>query len=112
VLGVQALAPGWKRAAIQPHSGGLDFAEGRVPTPRGPILVAWKRGKSFSMTVTLPESMTATAKIPAPPGSDRVCVGGHPVRAHRENGWWILDEDIAGTAVVETSSGPHLPLPR
>ena len=42
VLGVQPLAAGWKRAVIRPNPGHLSAASGKVPTPRGPVMVDWK----------------------------------------------------------------------
>ena len=101
VLGVQVLSPGWSRALIQPHPGELVSAEGRVPTPRGAISVAWKREKSFTMTVALPSHVTAKVEVPAFPDSRGVWLGGKPVKAHREGPWWLLENDVSGTAKLE-----------
>jgi len=101
VLGVQAMTPGWGRALIQPHAGDLTSAEGRVPTPRGEVSVAWKREKTFSMTIALPAGMRAAVVLPAVEGSRGVWVGGAKVAAHREGAWWTLDKDLAGTVKIE-----------
>jgi hypothetical protein len=45
VLGVQPLAPGWSRVSIRPNPGTLKSADGKVPTPRGPVLVRWQIAK-------------------------------------------------------------------
>lgn len=41
VLGVQPTSPGFATFTVTPHPGGLTFARGTVPTPRGPIGVSW-----------------------------------------------------------------------
>jgi hypothetical protein len=42
VLGARPLAPGWKRALVRPNTGSLKSADGRIPSPKGPILVSGK----------------------------------------------------------------------
>ena len=101
VLGAQPLTPGWGRALIQPHPGTLTSVEGRMPTPRGELSVGWKRDKNFTLTLTLPAGMTAKVELPALEGSSEVCVGGAPVKAHREGQWWTLEKDLSGTVTIE-----------
>ena len=43
VLGVRPLLPGYQRFLIDPQPAGLDFAEGKVPTPYGNISVFWRK---------------------------------------------------------------------
>lgn len=43
VLGVRPLAPGFTRFSINPYVDRFHEAEGRVPTPHGPIRVLWQR---------------------------------------------------------------------
>ena len=43
VLGVRPLEPGFKTFTVTPYCGDLLRASGEVPTPRGPIRVAWER---------------------------------------------------------------------
>jgi hypothetical protein len=43
VLGVRPTAPGYRRFVVEPHPGDLEWAEGRVPTPHGPIDVRWRQ---------------------------------------------------------------------
>ena len=101
VIGVQPLAPGWKRARIRPNPGGLTEAGGTVPTPRGPVRVDWKKGTSFEMSLKLPPDLTAKVELPAAGGSSGVFVDGKPVAARQEGDWWILEEDISGNATME-----------
>jgi hypothetical protein len=101
VLGVQPLMPGWRRALIRPHPGTLARAEGKVPTPRGPILVGWTRGTGFRLTLGLPAGVTAHVELPASESALGVFVGGRPVRATRSGGRWVLEEDVAGAVTIE-----------
>ena len=43
ILGVSPAAPGFTSVAIDPAPSDLEWAEGTVPTPQGPVAVAWKR---------------------------------------------------------------------
>ena len=101
VLGAQPLTAGWSRALIQPHPGTLTSAEGRMPTPLGEVSVAWKRDKSFTLTLTLPAGTTAKVELPALQGSSGVWVDGAHVKAHREGEWWTLEKDMSGTITIE-----------
>jgi len=101
VLGVRVLTPGWESALIQPHPGTLVSVEGRVPTPRGNISVAWKRETNFAMTVTLPSGVTAKVELPAFQGSRGVWIDGKNVQAQREGQWWKLNGDVSGTIHLE-----------
>lgn len=42
ILGVQPVGSGWSTVKIAPQAGGLEWAEGTIPTPRGDIRVSWK----------------------------------------------------------------------
>jgi alpha-L-rhamnosidase len=101
VLGVRVLTPGWGRALIQPHPGTLVSVEGRVPTPRGEISVAWRREKMFRMALALPPGVMAKIELPAFPGSRGVWIGGREVEAHRDGPRWILENDVSGTINLE-----------
>ncbi len=102
VLGVEPLAPGWTRIRVRPGPGNLQFAEGKVPTPKGPVTVAWKAGPPFQLSLTLPKGITAQVEIPAADGTRGLSVGGRPALARREGQRWILDQAITGTATIET----------
>ena len=58
VLGIRPAAPGWERIEIVPELGDLDWAEGEVPTPFGPVRArfgdrAW---------VEIPDGVTASVR--------------------------------------------------
>jgi hypothetical protein len=101
VLGVRVLTPGWSQATLRPHPGKLAEADGKVPTPRGPVLVSWKNAATFRLDVTLPTGLTARVELPAAPSSRGVFSGEKAVAAQRTGGRWILEQPITGTASLE-----------
>jgi len=101
VLGAQPLTPGWHRAVIRPHPGELAFAEGKIPTPRGPVIVNWKNEDVFKMSLTLPKGVKAKLELPAAKDSSGVFIDGKPVKAKRDRTRWQVDEDVVGTVSVE-----------
>jgi hypothetical protein len=50
VLGVDSAAPGFAGVIVRPHLGRLNFVEGSVPTPRGPVEVRIEAAGSVSVT--------------------------------------------------------------
>jgi hypothetical protein len=101
VLGAQPLTPGWHRALIRPNPGNLQSAEGKIPTPRGPLLVSWKNDTAFKLTLTLPKGMKAHLELPASEQSRAVFLNGKPTPAHRNGPRWMLDQDLTNTATIE-----------
>ncbi len=101
VLGARPLVPGWGRARISPGPGALARAEGTIPTPRGPIHVAWAQAGGFRLTLTLPPGMSARVELPAAPGSNGVYSGSQARRARRAGERWVLDEDVRGSLTLE-----------
>lgn len=68
LLGVAPTSPGYKTVTITPLIGYLDLGEvsGRVPTPHGPIEVAWiVNDTSVDLTILVPTGTTATLRLPA-----------------------------------------------
>lgn len=61
LLGVEPAAPGFSRFRVRPHAAGLHHAEGMVPTPHGPIRVAWHReGETLQLKVKSPKGLEHT----------------------------------------------------
>lgn len=102
VLGVQPLTPGWARTVIRPNPGDLSNAEGKVPTPRGPITIRWSNGATFRLSLVLPTGLSARIEVPAAPNATRVLLNGHRAAARRDGAWWILEQDVTGTAEIES----------
>ena len=103
VLGAEPLVPGWKQVRIRPHPGDLKFAKGKVPTPRGPIIVGWENRNSFQMNLNLPDGVTARLELPASPSSTGVFINGLSVTAKRAGSRWLVNDDVSGavSAVVK-----------
>jgi alpha-L-rhamnosidase len=65
-LGVRPLEVGFARALIAPQLCDLTWAEGRVPTPHGPIAVRVENGPAgWVAQVFLPEGVAAEVWVPA-----------------------------------------------
>jgi hypothetical protein len=101
VLGARPLAPGWGRALVRPHPGALTRAGGRVPTPRGPVVVRWQKADRFRMQLELPHGVTAQVQLPASEGTSGVWADGKPVLATRDGAGWRLGHDVAGSVRLE-----------
>jgi hypothetical protein len=101
VLGVRALEAGWSRAVISPTPGKLKFAAGKVPTPRGPVMVDWKNEGSFKVELDVPTGIKAKVELPAAADSKGVFSGGAAVPAKRDGSRWILDQEVTGKASFE-----------
>ena len=101
VLGVTPHTPGWSQATIRPHTAGLKSARGKIPTPRGPIVVDWNHESNFRISVALPRDVTATIELPCTPGSTGVTVNGRSVAADRRGDRWIVTKPISGKTRIE-----------
>jgi hypothetical protein len=101
VLGAQPLTPGWCRATIRPNPGSLQSAEGRIPTPLGPVQIHWDNVNRFKLELSLPVGMSARVELPASNDAKGVFCAGEPASAHREGAWWILDRDVTGAVSFE-----------
>jgi hypothetical protein len=101
VLGARPLAPGWRRARIRPNPGALTHAAGKVPTPLGPVQIAWASEPNFTLRLTMPPGMSAQVELPAKAGSRGVFSGAAPIRATRSDARWVLDDDVTGSITLE-----------
>ena len=64
VAGARAIAPGWRRAQIKPHPGGLTACRAKIPTPHGPLFVDWRRGLDFDLRFTAPAGVGTELSLP------------------------------------------------
>ena len=68
LLGVSPTSAGYATFSVAPPNVGLTHARGAVPTPHGPITVAWSRSatpsEGFTIDVTVPPNTTATVTVP------------------------------------------------
>lgn len=101
VLGVRVTKPRWSEAEVAPHPGGLAFATGTVPTPKGVIRVEWRKNDKFALSVQLPPGLAAKVRLPAMEGSHGVWIDNRMVSAHRQDDVWVLDEAVTGAVSLE-----------
>ncbi|MFM2198706.1 MAG: hypothetical protein RLZZ505_2138 [Verrucomicrobiota bacterium] len=90
-----------KSATISPRTADLAFAKGKVPTPRGSILINWKNGKGFNLDLTIPEAVGAKVEAPAAEGLQGVFVNGVKADAKPDDGRWILMNAVSGKVCTE-----------
>jgi hypothetical protein len=60
ILGVRPAKPGWEEILIAPHPAGLQWADGKVPTPHGVISVRWEAGGEFAVQAEIPAPAIVT----------------------------------------------------
>lgn len=95
VLGVKPLKPGFAEFQVAPKCGGLEWAEGVVPSPAGDIPVRWERQKDrFEISVTVPQG--TQARIELPPGKSCLVDGKESKEA-----------ETGGRYVVTLGAGKH-----
>jgi hypothetical protein len=76
LLGVTPTGPGFSTWTLRPQPGGVQWAQGEVPTPHGPIKVSWEQGSTLRLTVEVPRGTTAQLQLPLTAGNAR---GGETV---------------------------------
>jgi alpha-L-rhamnosidase len=82
VLGVRPVEAGYQTWLIEPQPGDLTWAEGTVPTPHGPIGVAWyrKAAGGFSLGVRVPNGTLGTVGLPVAGANAQLSDNGKTVQ--------------------------------
>ncbi|RAP74061.1 alpha-L-rhamnosidase C-terminal domain-containing protein [Paenibacillus montanisoli] len=91
-LGVRPDAPGYERYTVEPRLGGLEWLEGSVPTPRGPIDVY------MDQTTIKVKASSGTGRLRIPAGKRAVASIGEVIE--REGGYEIVIDRPGETYVV------------
>lgn len=108
VLGVRPTQPGYSRWQIAPVVAGLQWAQGAVPTPHGPIDVRWRMAGqgSFVLTIDTPKGSEGTVDIPLLDANGTIACAGAVMwsRGHPTSGV-AASRDGRGV-VLHASSGP------
>ncbi len=87
VLGIRPTAPGYRRWIVAPEPGDLRFAQGKAPTPHGPIASRWQRGgHRFKLTVVAPPGTSGLVELPMPRQAHTVAIDGKVVHAKARRG--------------------------
>ncbi len=68
LLGVHPAAPGFSRVRIEPHLGGLRWAEGTIPLPQGDLSIRLEAGARTMGCVVLPAGVEGDLIISSPTG--------------------------------------------
>jgi hypothetical protein len=102
VLGVRPAEPGFAKVLVAPQPGGLSWANGVVPTVRGPVSVNWQASlERFRLEVELPEKSGGRVSLPPFRGRPRtVLVGGRSAPFTWDGSRQVV-EVRAGRSVVE-----------
>ena len=96
VLGIEPLEPGFAKVLVQPRPGSLAWAEGRVPTRRGPVAVRFEQdARSFKLKLEVPQGTTARVGLPKGKGGT-VTLDGTPVKSTESDGYLFVDNIAAG----------------
>jgi hypothetical protein len=78
LLGVSPTSPGFATWTVSPHPGGVAWARGAVPTPKGALSASWtQQGSVFALTVTAPRGTSGSLVVPA---GRLVLLDGRPTR--------------------------------
>lgn len=75
VLGVRPTERGFSSFTVRPQSETLQWAEGTVPTPQGPISVAWAKDdphRAFKLSASVPAQTQGLVSIPVLAGAQGV----------------------------------------
>jgi Bacterial alpha-L-rhamnosidase C-terminal domain/Bacterial alpha-L-rhamnosidase 6 hairpin glycosidase domain len=108
VLGVQPTDPGFSRYTVIPHPADLAWAQGRVPTPYGPIDVGWEREANgqFTMDISAPVGTTGRLVVPILDRAVTVKMDGQIIFAGQA---WSpnVKSDGATVSVDDVTPGHH-----
>ena len=97
VLGVRPIQPGYKTWLIEPQPGDLTWAEGRVPTPYGPIKVKWKKTpQGLCLEIEVPNGATGSVGLPKLSNADSLTDNGRPAQKLEKLGAASEPEDSSG----------------
>lgn len=106
VLGVRPITPGYGQILIQPELGSvLSYAEGTVPTIRGPVFIkATNEPRLFKVVVNIPGNVTATVVVPVSGGASAgVAVDGKIVSGTISGGLLTLTNIGSGWHTIFVS---------
>ncbi|MFD9004580.1 alpha-L-rhamnosidase C-terminal domain-containing protein [Streptomyces sp. NPDC059582] len=80
LLGARPTAPGYTTWEVRPHTGNVAWAQGQLPTPHGPLRVAWEQTRTtFEVTVTAPRGTRGSLVLAGDSRRMTVRGGGRPL---------------------------------
>jgi hypothetical protein len=82
IAGIEPATPGFTRIAIRPQLAGLEHGDLKMPTPRGPVGVAWTTGgDGRSLEITIPANTQAEITLPPGPRGGTITESDEPLDA-------------------------------
>lgn len=107
LLGVRPLAAGFGRWAVEPHPADVEWAQGSVPTPAGPLVARWRRHgeEAFAVRVEAPAGTSGEVALPLFGCDPEVALDGETIwragrpcggAAVRREGDRLVVADLAG----------------
>ena len=102
VLGLRPLAAGFDHILVQPQLGTLAYAQGMVPTIRGPVSISASNAPgSFQLQLNIPGNVTATVMLPAAGVTNSTAfLDGSICSGTLSNNWLILTNVRAGEHAI------------
>jgi hypothetical protein len=98
MLGARATSPGWDTFIVSPvldFCKGVDWAQGRVPTPHGVLEVHWQKdGSKFKISISAPKGTTGKLTLFAEDGK-RIELDGTPEFGLVGGKSYVLDVNLS-----------------
>lgn len=98
LLGVHPISKGFERVEIKPQIGWLQYAEGKIPTPKGCIEISVQGNK---ISLTLPNNIVADVMLPIPDYKYILFVNGIQVESYEQNGYVVSTLPVKGISEIE-----------
>jgi len=98
ICGIQPSSGGFATFDVRPETGGLSFAEGAVPTVKGPIITRWEKSAAgrFSLSVKVPANTRAAVYIP------KLSKGNFTIKESEKALWPVKSEvKIPGVLAIQ-----------
>lgn len=108
MFGVRPAQPGYETIEIKPQPAGVNWARVTVPTPKGPVTVAYETIEDYlDLIVDPPANATATIYLPTPPdhASSAVYLDGKPTTASDLGTYLRIDAVTPGIHTASMTPG-------
>ena len=111
LLGARPVTAAYENWIIEPQPGGdVRWAQGRIPTPSGPLVSRWRRGDrdtSFTLTMAAPEGTSGTVAIPLRGRARAIAMDGRIVWPSVGDASGVMAEERDGAVYFSGITGSH-----
>ncbi|WP_328902841.1 discoidin domain-containing protein [Streptomyces sp. NBC_00441] len=108
LLGAIPLSPGYATWRVRPNPGDVDWAQGQLPTPHGPLGVEWHTsGSGLSLTVRVPGGTRGSVALPGEPQRLVVRHGRRVLWDGRKAGSHAAQVESGRVTVTSLGEGTH-----